>query len=140
MLAEQQDYVGQVAIATATDPRDAPKQQQPWGDQVSPITRHTNQNEPTIAYRKGTGSRSTAEGRRDTLLRYRTCSKNAHRCKTTGRPCGETSRTMDSGCVGRMCRRPCRGLVPGQLRVTLETCQILWTSPVRRESHHAVPS
>src|SRR6185312_2146645 len=66
---------------------------------------------------------STAEDRRDTPLRYRRCSMNGHRCKTTGRPCVETSRTMDSGCVVRTNRGLCRLLVRDQSRVTLNPCQ-----------------
>src|SRR5438876_8496748 len=103
------------------------------------ITRHTNQNEPTIAYRKGTGSPSTAEDTRDTRLRYRRCSTNAHRCKPTGRPCEETSHTMDSGCVGRTHRRPCRARGRAQLGVTLGTCSNIMSLSNQERSHHAVP-
>jgi hypothetical protein len=88
----------------------------------NPPTRHTNQNEPTTAHRKGTGSPSTAEDTRDTRLRCRRCSTNARRCKTTDRPCAETSRIMDSEYAGRRCRHSCREQDPGRLRLRAGTC------------------
>src|SRR5207247_5871367 len=37
-----------------------------------------------------------------TRLRYRTCSTHCRRFKTSGRPCGATSRRVGTGCGGRM--------------------------------------
>src|SRR5439155_9059131 len=47
---------------------------------------------PTSGYKKGTGSQSTAGGRRGRLLPCRTCSTHVRRSKSRCLPCVETSR------------------------------------------------
>lgn len=66
------------------------------------VTAHTILSVATSERTRGTVSKSIGEGKRGTLLQCRRCSTHARTCKTSGRPCGETSHRADTGCEGRM--------------------------------------
>jgi len=65
------------------------------------LTFHTNPNAATNAYTRDTVWKSTGGGNPGRSLQYRTYSTHVRSYKTSGHPCGATSRTAGSGCEGR---------------------------------------
>ena len=68
-------------------------------------TSHTNPNAATSGYTIGIEFQSIGEDRPGRLLLCRTYSNRVHKCRTSGHPCGASSRTADSGCAAAPKRR-----------------------------------
>ena len=69
--------------------------------QYQQVTSHTNPSVPTTAYRRGIASKSIDGGRRGIPRQCRRCSTHCRNYKTSGHPCGVTSRRAGTECEDR---------------------------------------